>query len=119
MSLQEIKTKAGRIGYIKQQLINNDRWLIRGLLAIYDRQTREEQSAMVTRDHNGVGFTGIDGEILSSFAQQVIRKGGIAISKDLSADCSVNRFFSDKQVPILRRKMVKYARQLAEISQRS
>ena len=69
---------------------------IRALLRIYEDQTAEEQNAGHTRDHNGVGFSGVDGEILSSFASQV-QKG---------------RIMSVKQMALIHKKMPRYAGQL-------
>ena len=66
------------------------------LLAIFQYQTEQEKSANATSEHNGVGFSGVDAEILSSFAKQFIAKGKL----------------SDKQVSLLLKKMPKYAVQL-------
>ena len=100
MSYTELKFKKDRIAYIKEQVKVDARWAIRGLLRIYEDQTAEEQNAGHTHDHNGVGFTGVDGEILSSFASQ-IEKG---------------RNMSPKQMALIYKKMPKYAAQLEAAS---
>lgn len=88
-----------------------DESLIRGLLLIYARQTADEQASETTKLDNGKGFTGVDAEILTSFAKQVERH--IATPKDQ------RRFATPLsprgQMPILRRKMKKYATQLATV----
>ena len=97
MKFSDCKTKKARIDFIKNMLRTNRVWATKGLLRIYERQTASEQASQTTHDHNGVGFTGADAEILSSFAQQVLG----------------NRFVgSEKQLRILHHKMPKYARQL-------
>ena len=88
--------------FIKTKVGSNPRWACRALVALYDRQTREEQGALATIEHNGMGFNGVDAEILSSFAQQIIR----------------GRRLSARQMSIAYRKLPKYAGQLLEIAER-
>ena len=59
-------------------------------------QTAAEKQAEQTTDDNGVGFTGIDAEILSSFAKQYEARG----------------WLTPKQMALLRKKMRKYWRQV-------
>lgn len=97
-----LKTKKSRIAFLREMLACEVRWAIKGLVTIYKYQTDDEQRVGDTCEHNGVGFTGADGEILSSFAQQVNAK----------------RFAgSEKQMNILFKKMPKYAKQLDAIAQ--
>lgn len=84
---------------IKENVTNDYRWLARAIVAIYNRQTEDEQNTDSTRHLNGIGFNGVDAEILSSFAKQ-INKG---------------RILSDKQKAIAVKKMGKYAGQLYRI----
>lgn len=83
----------------KEKLRTNDAWLIRGILAIYAFQTAEEKQSGETREDNGVGFSGVDAEFLTSCAQFYNR----------------NKFLTPKQTAIARNKMVKYAGQLFRI----
>jgi len=97
-----LKTKKARIQFLREMLACEYRWAVKGLVTIYKYQTADEQSCGDTMEHNGVGFTGADGEILSSFAKQVNAK----------------RFAgSPKQLDILFKKMPKYAIQLDKIAQ--
>lgn len=89
-------TKAEGIKMIRHNLTTSDRWLTRGLIAIYNQQTADEQNAQTTAYHNNMGFGAIDAEILSSFAQQYITTGYLTV----------------KQLEITRKKMIKYAGQL-------
>lgn len=86
--------------FIKEKILTNDLWLARGVVAIYKRQTSQEQNVGKTIDNNGVGFNGVDSEILTSFAEFFLKRG----------------FLSPKQIHIARKKMVKYCGQLAKIA---
>ena len=86
-------------------------WPVRAMLAIYDRQTATEQATEATSVDNGIGFNGLDAAILSSFSKQVQRWD--------SMPADLRRFpvpLSDKQLVIARKKMAKYAGQLARIA---
>lgn len=85
---------------IREKLKTDDRWLIRGLMAIYAGQTQEEKSIGATKEDNGIGFNGCDAEILTSFAQGFIMYGRL----------------TPKQLAITRNKMVKYAGQLVKLA---
>ena len=86
--------------FLKHRLGTSKKWSQHALLKIYEYQTREEQEIQRTHDHNGVGFTGVDGEILSSFAEQLKRRGDL----------------SEKQMAIVYKKMPKYWHQVMMIS---
>jgi hypothetical protein len=83
-----------------REYLASDKWMLRGLLAIYARQTADEKAAQTTRYDNDIGFNGLDAPILSSFAQQYQQRG----------------WLSEKQLVIARGKMEKYAGQLARIA---
>lgn len=86
-------------------------WVVRGLEAIYERQTADEKEAEATSHHNGVGFNGIDAAILSSFAKQV------KAWKAKPEGARYPRPLSEKQLALARKKMKKYAGQLARIAE--
>lgn len=101
--LLEATIKKGDISSI---FLNNsmpflrDMAMVKSLLYLYDRQTNDEQISHSTNHHNNMGFTGVDANILSSFAKQVVQKS----------------WLSDKQMDILRRKIIKYAGQMARVA---
>ena len=68
-------TKAKIKVFIKIKLAEDPTWAKRVLLKIFEFQTAEELEYETTSVHNGVGFTGFDGEILCSFAKQLQNKG--------------------------------------------
>lgn len=101
MKYQDCKTKTARIKFIKDQIAHDRRWMFKALVTIYQYQTSSEQANHATLEHNGVGFTGADAEILSSLATQYKRNG----------------YLSAKQLEIAHKRMPKYARQLERIAQ--
>ena len=94
------KTKKDTIAHYRIMLKTNTGWAVRGLLRIFEFQTEEEQNREATTEHNGVGFTAFDAEILSSYAKQFQER----------------HWLSDKQLVILHKRMPKYANQLYRIS---
>lgn len=86
---------------IRNKLNTNDRWLTRGILAIYAKQTADEQTNGHTKHHNKQGFNANDAPILSFLARQVL----------------AGRTLSPVQLRVARRRMPKYAAQLARIAQ--
>lgn len=85
---------------IRDRLMFDDRWILRGLMVIYSLQTESEKSSEAVFSSNNVGFTIHDGRILTSFGKQYKSK----------------KWLSSKQMELLREKMPKYARQLADVA---
>lgn len=93
---------------IRAGLLNNDAWVLRGLVVLYDRQTLAEQQTHQTKENNKVGFSAFDAEILTSFAKQV-------------SSWDKNKYrtpLSPKQLEVARKKILKYSGQLAKIANR-
>ena len=100
MSATLTMTKKALHAELKRRLATDDRWALRALSVVYKNQTADEQNAQATIEHNGIGFSGPDAEILSSFAQQYQRRGRL----------------SPKQMNLLKRKIPSYARQVARVA---
>lgn len=83
--------------YIQNQLATNPAWAVKALVKLYTYQTANEQSAGHTEEHNGVGFSGVDSTILSSFAVQI----------------NHGRTLSVKQMAIVYKRMPRYWKQVA------
>lgn len=81
----------------------------RALLALYERQTADEQQIGATSHHNAVGFGGADAEFLSSVAERVI------VSRNQYRRVEGN-CLSLKQRLAVAKCLKKYWRQLAEIA---
>lgn len=87
-------------------MANSDMELCKCVVAIYRRQTKTEQEQYATGVWNGVGFNKFDAKILTSFAKQILanrRKGNAYL-------------LSPKQIATARKRMPKYAKQLAKIA---
>jgi hypothetical protein len=88
------------VSEIKKNLIENDAWVLRGLLAIYKRQTSDEQINHSTSHTNGIGFNRYDAEFMTSLAEQYQKKGSLTL----------------KQLKACRKTILKYTKQLTEIA---
>jgi hypothetical protein len=93
---------------IRDKITTDDKWTVRAILAIFEKQTADEQSSEDTTNSNGVGFNYVDAPILSSFAKQIM------------AWQTMPRYpspLSPKQMDIAKKKIGKYAKQLARIAE--
>ena len=100
MALYSSQAQAKR--EIQALIDRNDKAVLRGIVAIYAYQTAAEQASAMTCEENGVGFSGCDAELLSSFAEQIKARGSL----------------SQKQMVYGRKKIRRYWRQLAIIAER-
>lgn len=66
-----VNSKVYSIDEIKEMLINNDNAVIRGILALYEKQTLDEQTAKNSRHSNGIGFNRFDSRTMSLYANQI------------------------------------------------
>lgn len=86
--------------YIKWLLTMNDRAVERAILAIYNRQTYDEQVSSDTKHSNGIGFSGADARLGTYYAKWIMS------DKNLSG----------KHLDKARMMSYKYVRQLCEIA---
>lgn len=93
-------TKAQIKDFVQHQLRTNEAWASKGLVAIYNRQTADEQNAGKTEVDNGIGFTGLDAEFATSLAKGILKYGRL----------------TERQLPYLFKLMPKYWAQIVEIS---
>ena len=89
-----------RVALLRERFAASDAWALRALEVVYAEQTADEKAAETTIVHNKVGFSGVDGEILSSFARQYAERGRL----------------SPKQMALLKRKMPRYAKQVERLT---
>jgi hypothetical protein len=85
---------------IKNIILRNDRQLCLSIVQIYNCQTEDEKLYKETSHDNGIGFNAFDSEILSSFAEQYLKRGSL----------------SKRQLEIAKKKMPKYSKQLAVLA---
>ena len=87
--------------FVRQQLSSSPACALKALVRIFqENQTASEQSLEATTEDNGIGFTGTDGQFLSSLAKQFLKRGSL----------------SDKQMIHVMKKMPKYSRQVIAFS---
>jgi hypothetical protein len=87
------------VDFVKAKLLTDDKWLERGVLAIWKYQTASEKVRTDTHLYNGVGFNGADGHFMTSIGNYL----------------SKGYHLSEKQKYVARRKIQKYAGQLIRI----
>lgn len=92
-------TKKQLVEKMKAQLQKDDQ-AQKALLRLYEYQTQAEKASSDSHVDNGVGFSKFDSEILSSYADQLIKR----------------KFLSSKQMSILKLKITKYATQLVDLA---
>lgn len=88
--------KEWTVDEIKGLLEKSDKMVCLSLIQVYNKQTASEQVAGETKEHNGVGFNGVDAGFLSSCAE-FYKKAN---------------FLTPKQMTMVRKKMMKYAKQV-------
>ena len=85
---------------IQEKLLNNQTWLERGIVAIYEKQTENEKASESTQVKNNIGFNAVDAYMGSYMAKWI--KGG--------------KKLSGKFLEKARKMMPKYSVQLAAIA---
>lgn len=90
---------------IHNLLDTNPRAVERALVAIYRRQTADEQAQHATRHSNGIGFSAFDAEFCTDVAQKLIS--------------GYYNGLTPKQLAVSRNKMKRYWRQLVEVAEQS
>ena len=100
MKFKDLKTKKDRVAFIKDKLNTDNRWLLRGLLRIYQNQTPIEKSSYSSTEDNNIGFNKIDSRFLTAMSKRV----------------SDNLSLSNEQIKAVRKTMLKYASQLEAFS---
>lgn len=105
------ETKPERLAFYKSRLASNAKWALKALQVIGDFQTQEEQTKEQTIEHNGVGFSGFDGPLLTSFYGQVKRWQASPEAQKRYASP-----LSERQMHTLYKLIPKYAEQLLRIA---
>jgi hypothetical protein len=77
----------------------------RALVTLFYQQTASEQASGTTVEDNSVGFTGVDAQILSSFAEWVLKSTRAPGQK-----------LTNKQMALAQKKILKYAAQLLRLA---
>jgi hypothetical protein len=96
----ETTTRVWKKEEIVALLETNNGFLCRSVVKIWNRQTTDEKICKGTSHENGRGFNGTDANILSSYAEFFTTRG----------------YLTEKQLVLARKKMMKYAKQLAIVA---
>lgn len=96
--------------YITQLLRTNDTAVARALVALYKRQTNDEQNSQATRWDNGQGFMPMHARMGTSMAQFYIRTGRLS-QKQIA--------YWRRPTPSGKARIEKYVGQLLKIAQES
>lgn len=102
-------TQSARLAWFKQKLKTSAGYAMRACEVIYEYQTAQEKEVENTVEDNGVGFGGVDGGILSSFAVQIAKNKAAKAAGIFPAHYGL---LSPKQTAVLHKLMPKYAGQL-------
>lgn len=86
---------------LRDKITTDDKWATRALLALYARQTADEQQGAHTNTHNAMGFNKFDAEFMTSL---------VAFYKQTG-------FLTPGQLAALKKKLGKYAGQLLKVAQ--
>jgi hypothetical protein len=87
----------------------------RALVALYRKQTSTEQASRTTNEENGQGFNGVDADILTSYAEQVLGIGSYEY-KGKTYQRKGPKSLTPAQLVIARKKLPKYVGQLVRIA---
>jgi hypothetical protein len=86
--------------YVRHQLLINPNWAIKAMVKIYElNQLPDEKASQTTSHLNGIGFSGTDARILSSFVENFKKYGRL----------------SPKQMVVVHKLIPKYVRQVISL----
>lgn len=94
-------TIAAKKQWVLNKLDENSRWVEKAVVAIFNRQTNDEQRTNSTNNNNSMGFNGLDAEFGSSLAKAILKYGKL----------------TPNQAPHARRIIGKYWKQLIEVAE--
>ena len=100
---------------IRNKMVTDDRWLLVGMLTIYKSQTNQEQNARNTLEKNDVGFNAADGSRFSGFCTWLLRRTSETELRKKKI-VRISDYFDEWAVNMIRKRMPKYARQLAVLA---
>lgn len=100
---------------ITANLMTSAKWVERALLALYARQTADEQVMDATVTNNGMGFTGADAEYYSHLARFVAQSPRLPGQRLTDRQLAALRGYRNGVV--VRRGITKYAAQLLKVAQ--
>jgi hypothetical protein len=85
---------------IKENLLKSDEWVVKALVRLHGLQTADERATRTASQTNGVGFNKFDADFMSSLAESYQQWERL----------------TPRQMHFARKKIVKYAGQLAKLA---
>ena len=89
-----------QIKFFQYKFYTNPAWVERGIVALFERQTNDEQIVENSRHDNDRGFNKPDSKIMSQWAKEIIS----------------GQHLKDSELKLARKRLMKYAGQLAKIA---
>lgn len=87
------------------KLMQDDEFLFSALLKLFERQTGDEQSDRITKEHNGVGFNKTDSPVLTAYALRLKQKKSLDIHDVVETRVrmvkycgQLSRYFTEEEV---------------------
>lgn len=96
--MARFNSRSALVEEFRSQLSSNERWAVKGLIVLFNRQTEDEQAAESTRHSNHRGFNHSDAKKLTGIAKWYNKNG----------------FLTASQIALVQRKIPKYAKQLVD-----
>jgi hypothetical protein len=84
---------------VKELMFRSPEFVVKSLLTLYGMQTGAEQQGRTTQELNRLGFNKFDADVLSDISQRYYKF----------------RYLTDKQILLIRKKIIKYRKQLASL----
>lgn len=85
---------------IRDLLLRNNKAVLRGVVAIYEKQLPDEKNYNQTLFRNNVGFNAYDAATLSKYARRIMQ----------------GHRLSDDEINLIRIRLLKYSKQLTKIA---
>ena len=84
---------------VKELMFRSPEFVVKSLLTLYGMQTGTEQQGRTTQELNRLGFNKFDADVLSDISQRYYKF----------------RYLTDKQILLIRKKIIKYRKQLTSL----
>ena len=112
----ELKTDAERLVFVKEKLATDDRWIARGIIALFAQQTPREKKSKAAIKNNGRGFSSYDAETLTKIAKILVNSEAQTECRTLKRPFELSKYLSNNLQKEARWRMPKYAKQLLDLS---
>ena len=88
---------------IQEKLMTNQNWIERGLIVLYNRQTKEEQDGGRTIKHNERGFNGSDDRYLTYCSKWILKGNRLSGHHVVKCGKRLGKYWRQIQEEIVRK----------------